>query len=266
MSLRAIFCFASCCAVSLATGCGQSRGAQSRTLTDMFVIGGPSTDAAAKLGDGGTGEQADLGSSDLAGPSAPDMAGAADLAPPDPNDPFPTPSCSGTPATLAQLAALFQPGATEADFSRYTIDGRQRTCNGVTGCSAWSSWTPNFADPTGTVTSAVVEIPRLMVVGSGIQLQLVHRFCQATNTYPGEWYGATCSGLGSATVTCPGYYYVESQQWGGSGGTFCDEGELYLNADSYTLSGIVTPSCFEVKAQAGPSTGTQYAIDVHGSL
>jgi len=186
--------------------------------------------------------------------------------PVDPNDPFPDTVCADAPATLAQLASLFAPGTSVADLGTYQIDGRQRTCTAVTGCSAWTAWTPVFANPTGTTTSPVLEHTRLRVSGTGIQLELVHQLCTASNHYDGEWYGATCTGLGGPTVSCPGYYYVLSEQWGGSGGTFCEEGELYLNADKYTLTGVVTPTCFSLEAQAGPAIGTQYAVRVHGAL
>jgi hypothetical protein len=207
---------------------------------------------------------ADLASApDLA--RAPDLASAPDLAlPPNPNAPFPTPYCTGTPVTTAaQLATLYQ----EAPFAKYTITGMSRDCT-TTGCSAWSYWQPEFEGALGN-GSPFVQRPVLTAAGSTSELELVNQYCTASNAYAGQWYGATCALDSTGHLSCGTYEWDMGQQMLGSGGTYCTAGELYMHetGSGYTMSGILTTGCFEVQTPIeGPSVGTQYAMDIYGTL
>ncbi|MFO0668409.1 MAG: hypothetical protein U0235_02115 [Polyangiaceae bacterium] len=57
--------------------------------------------------------------------------------PPANDDPFDPASCTGAPATTADFAARFAPGATLAYLGNYSVKVRTRDCNTVSGCTAW---------------------------------------------------------------------------------------------------------------------------------
>ena len=69
----------------------------------------------------------------------------ADATPPDAapqsNDPFDDNSCLGDPITYPQVIALFPAGASTVDIGSYVLYTKTRSCNGVTGCSAFGDST-----------------------------------------------------------------------------------------------------------------------------
>lgn len=53
------------------------------------------------------------------------------------SDPFDSNYCQGAPIDDAQVVARFAPGGTHVDIGRFDVEARKRSCNVVTGCTAW---------------------------------------------------------------------------------------------------------------------------------
>ena len=69
------------------------------------------------------------------------------------SDPFDPASCAGASITFAEAVARFPPGQSAVTLSSYVVMRRDRTCNGVTGCSAWgTSYQALAAPPVGNLS------------------------------------------------------------------------------------------------------------------
>lgn len=62
-------------------------------------------------------------------------------------DPFDTTACTGAPITFAELAAKFPAGAHVTTLGSYSLSKRTRSCDAVTGCSAWGAAEAATASP-----------------------------------------------------------------------------------------------------------------------
>lgn len=96
------------------------------------------------------------------------------------NDPFDPASCSGAPMTLAEFVSHFTAGAHSTELGAYTMMTRNRVCDPVTGCSAWSKTVP-------TGNTGIDGVPELagtahLVVGSATTVSLL----LADASYPGS--------------------------------------------------------------------------------
>ena len=190
-----------------------------------------------------------------AGPTRVDAGPTRIDAGPNTNDPFDPSSCSGATMSAAQAAAKFAPGASSVTLGTFQMSARQRDCTQVTGCGPWRDFKytspgwPNIAVP----MAGSVE---LNVAGSAVTLRLVSSLCGASHG-TGSKYGPTCGTVAGAPLSCGVYDYDSSEQWGGSGGTFCSAGAAYLGDDTLKLSGSATEHCARFTAKGNSTDGSR---------
>jgi hypothetical protein len=98
---------------------------------------GAPTDGAAS--DSSDAMPADGGVVDAGASDATQLDAASDASGPTTNDPFDPASCQGAPITQAEFFAKFAAGSTGADLGAYNLLTRTRSCDPITGCSAWST-------------------------------------------------------------------------------------------------------------------------------
>jgi hypothetical protein len=125
------------------SGPGSSSGSSGDAQTSSSSSSGGASSSSSSGGaraDGGTPTDA------APGDGASKDAGSTDAGPIT-NDPFDPLSCTGTNLTYAQATALFKPGSSTRVLGSYVVKHRSRTCNPVTGCSAWDAPTQAFAAP-----------------------------------------------------------------------------------------------------------------------
>lgn len=126
--------------------------------------GSAQADEAGPSETGRAGPAAERADSGVEGGGLTDDAGAVDAFPPEPGsvgdpDPFSPGHCVGPALTPAEAASLFATGATEAPLGAFTTFARDRRCNPMTGCEAWSAPVRNagIAEPWGRTTLSVVD-------------------------------------------------------------------------------------------------------------
>lgn len=170
------------------------------------------------------------------------------------DDPFDPSFCNEPPLTQAEAAAKFAPGGSTATLGQYEMRARVRSCTAVTGCSAWEPFT--YSSP-GYPSNAVPMKgeTRLLVEGNAIDLRLVTGICSASNMQ-GFVYGPRCGHV-TAPVSCGGYDYIGSVQWGGSGGTFCYASGANLGNDRMKPSGVVGNHCMRLTASGKTADGSK---------
>jgi len=134
---------------------------------------------------------------------------------------FDTNLCTGPAMTVAEAASHFASGATTAVLAPYTLYLRQRSCNMITGCTAWSPATANYETLDQFGNPQIVSAPpsqdsgdlELLVSGTTVTLSL-----RSTGPF-GAFVAAMC-GTVTAPVTCGEYEiqtsYTELLQGGGS--------------------------------------------------
>lgn len=236
--------------------------------TDAASVDAPDDSGTTSSADAGLADAATLDAgSDAAVIVAPADAGtdAGSTSPvdagPELDDPFDPASCSGPAITFAQAAAKFPSGASSVALGSYKLMARSRSCNSVTGCSAWGTPTQAKAPPPhGYDTGDFVLGGTFRIITSGSNLEVsplddtckaAYSYCNASLSFP--------STETSGTLTFPQateYQYVAM--------------DIYLippNPDpqnlfqTYTLT--MTDSCAEVHsaetATSGPAT-TQYGL------
>ena len=209
--------------------------------------GTPPTSVGADAGDAGDGGGTAGG--DAAASDASAQHGGTDAA--GTTAPFDPASCPGPSLTQAQAAQFFQPGATQAVIGSYTLSMRQRSCNGVTGCGAWSTPTTAVGVALGGGTQPLSGTILLNVQGSSVVLDLQ----DSTEEKPYSM-GASCSAVDGSPQSCGAYEYDMGDQWGGSGGYFPTMAGLTdVDSNDVLLSGVLTAQCLRLAYAARDASG-----------
>lgn len=190
-----------------------------------------------------------------AGPVAPLDAGPAL------DDPFDPASCPGPAITFAQAVAKLSSGASSVALGSYKLMARSRSCNSVTGCSAWGTPTQAKAPPPHGYDTGDFVLGgsfRIVTDGSGLEVaplddtcNVAYSYCTASLAFP--------SSQTSGTLTFPEateYQYQAMNIY--LVPPYPEQQNLF---QTYTLT--MTDSCAEVHSAAtttsGPAT-TQYGL------
>lgn len=165
-------------------------------------------DGAADESDAGSPTDADAAASSDDAATVDASDGGSDAAVVVVTDPFDTAACSGAPITFAELAAKFPAGAHVTSLGTYTLMKRTRSCDAVTGCSAWGDAVQATASPSfGSFDLG----GSLNVQTEGSQLAVTPRDASSTCSYCRDaltFLSSTTSGPMTFPTDLDNYHYT----------------------------------------------------------
>lgn len=156
--------------------------------------------------------------------------------PPVNDDPWNPASCAGTPATVADFAGRFAPGATKAYLGNYHVQVRTRDCNEISGCTEWRP----YADAIDMKLSNASSVPvptgdpltgaMMLEIASG---KIFPRFVNATCWHKGPVSDSVCAAFDLEKPDAS-YQYKNDFGWGCSEDIARTPGRLRCGGYTYT--------------------------------
>ncbi len=176
--------------------------------------------------------------------------------PPVAGDPFEPSYCSGPAITQAQAVSRFPAGGTSAQLGRFQVVSRSRTCNQVTGCTAWTQDANLAFWVSGSPSNHVWSMPSPQ--NGSIRLDVVNGALRLTLQTDDQGNGQNAPKNHRLTFDeFVGRDMKLKEQWGfwASWGWPMWEGPE--NSSVFERSGILTNDClrWSVKAKKNTATG-----------
>lgn len=174
------------------------------------------------------------------------------------DDPFDAASCTGEALPLAAAAARFPPGGTWANVGRFQLVSRSRSCNKVTGCTAWSTLSQvSFGNADGG--SHVANLPlqgtvAFAVAGETVGVHLISDVQTTGSSYTVHTAHGCSAAAGLKDAACTlygswGYRNMEPKRFW----------KVSVAGGMQPIRGILTDHCIRLATAPQPPTGATWS-------